>query len=81
MVLVVCTKMDGTYLTGRQPLFVGSNLSKSQVTSTGDPQGSVLCPIFLNIYIEDIADHLLSIIRTLTDDTSLAFTESNVAYI
>jgi hypothetical protein len=41
----------------------------------------VLGPLFFLIYINDIADHLLSITRIFADDTSLAFTASNIADI
>ena len=71
-----------SYLTGRtQRVFVGSSLSQSQVTSAGVPQGSVLGPLFFLIYINDIADNLLSITRIFADDTSLAFTASNISDI
>ena len=75
-------KWAESYLTARQQqVFVGSSLSNYQVTSAGVPQGSVLGPLFFLIYINDIADHLLSITRIFADDTSLAFTASNVADI
>ena len=68
-----------SYLTRRtQKVFVGSSLSESQVTSAGVPQGSVLGPLFFLIFINDIADNLLSITRIFADDTSLAFTASNI---
>ena len=71
-----------SYLTGRtQRVFVGSSLSQSQVTSAGVPQGSVLGPLFFLIFINDIADNLLSITRIFADDTSLAFTASNISDI
>ena len=56
-------------------------MSNCQFTSAGVPQGSVLGPLFFLIYVNDIADHLLSITRIFADDTSLAFTASNVADI
>ena len=75
-------KWAESYLTGRQQqVFVGSSLSNRQVTSAGVPQGSVLGPLFFLIYINDIAEHLLSITRIFADDTSLAFTASNVTDI
>ena len=75
-------KWAESYLTGRQQqVFVGSSLSNCQVTSAGVPQGSVLGPLFFLVYINDIAEHLLSITRIFADDTSLAFTASNVTDI
>ena len=56
-------------------------MSKSQVTTAGVPQGSVLDPLFFLIFINDIAEHLLSITRIFADDTSLAFTASNISDI
>ena len=75
-------KWAESYLTGRQQqVFVGSSLSNCQVTSAGVPKGSVLGPLFFLVYINDIAEHLLSITRIFADDTSLAFTASNVTDI
>ena len=39
---------------------------------------SVLGPLFFLIYVNDIAENLLSITRLFADDTSLAFSSSDV---
>ena len=44
-------------------------MSDFQFLSAGVPQGSVLGPLFSLIYVNDIADNLLSL---FADDTSIA---------
>ena len=67
------------YLTNRtQKVFIGSSMSNSKFTTAGVPQGSVLGPLFFLVYVNDIIDNLLSIARLFADDTSLAFTTSNL---
>ena len=64
-----------SYLTERrQKVFIGSSYSEVKVTKAGVHQCSVLGPLFFLIYINDIADDLLSITRIFADDTSLSFT-------
>ena len=53
-------------------------MSNSKFTTAGVPQGSVLGPLFFLVYVNDIIDNLLSIARLFADDTSLAFTTSNL---
>ena len=68
------------YLSDRtQKVFIGSSMSNPKHTSAGVPQGSVLGPLFFLVYVNDIIDNLLSITRLFADDTSLAFTSSNLA--
>ena len=71
-----------SYLTDRrQKTFIGSSYSEVKVTTAGVPQGSVLGPLFFLIYINDIADNLLSITRIFADDTSLSFTCNSLSDI
>jgi len=42
------------------------------------PQGSVLGPLLFLVYVNDITQNVLSIIRLFADDTSLASTISNI---
>ena len=67
------------YLSQRkQKVFIGSSVSNFQFLSAGIPQGSVLGPLFFLIYVNDIADNLLSITRLFADDTSIASSSSNL---
>ena len=61
------------YITDRhQCVFINASLSNTLFTNAGVPQGSVLGPIMFLIYINDIADNLVSITRLFADDTSLS---------
>ena len=42
------------------------------------PQGSVLGPLLFLVYVNDITQNVLRIIRLFADDTSLASTTSNI---
>ena len=42
------------------------------------PQGYVLGPLLVLVYVYDIVEHLVSICRLFADDTSLSFTSSNI---
>ena len=55
----------------------GQHLSWSDVL-TGVPQGSILGPLLLLIYINDLSDGLQCIPKLFTDDTSLFTTVHNV---
>ena len=55
-----------------------SSVSDFQFLSAGVPQGSFLGPLFFLIYVNDIADNLLSITRLFADDTSIASSSSNL---
>ena len=47
----------------------------------GVPQGSVLGPLLLLVYINDIAKHLLSLTRLFADDSSLFYSAAHIADI
>ena len=66
------------YLSDRsQRVFIGTSYSRSERILAGVPQGSVLGPLLFLIYVNDITESLLSIVRLFEDDTSLACTTSN----
>ena len=70
------------YLSNRkQNVFIGSSMSAPKVISAGVPQGTVLGPLFFLIYINDIAESLLSIVRLFADDTSMACSSANLQAI
>ena len=60
----------------QQSVIVGSTRS-----SSGDPQGSVLGPLFVLVYVNDISDTLLGSSRLFADDTSLSCSVSNISDI
>ena len=45
------------------------------------PQGSALGPLLFLVYINDIAENLISVTRLFADDSSLAISSDNVNYI
>ena len=70
-----------SYISNRkQSVFIGNEKSPLQLTNAGVPQGSVLGPLlsclFL-LYVNDIADNLISLSRLFADDTSLSFTSAS----
>lgn len=70
------------YLLNRhQKVFVNSTFSSEKITTAGVPQGSVLGPLLFLIYVNDIADNLLSITRLFADDSSLSISSSNMNFI
>ena len=60
---------------------IGSSVSSTKSTNAGVPQGSVLGPLFFLIYINDIAEQLLSVFRIFADDTLLSCTSSDISHI
>ncbi len=70
------------YLTSRrQKVFVSSSYSVEKHINAGVPQGSVLGPLLFLIYVNDIAESLVSITRLFADDSSLAVSNSDSAVI
>ena len=54
-------------------------LSMIFLVTTGVPQGSVLGPLLFLIYVNDIADSLLSLTRLFADDGSVYYSASSNA--
>ncbi len=70
------------YLSSRsQKVFVGQSYSDTKLIKAGVPQGSVLGPLLFLIYVNDIADKLLSTTRLFADDSSLAVSSSDINFI
>ena len=63
-----------------QKVFVNGTFSSLKFILAGDPQGSVLGPLFFLIYINDLADYLHGM-AMFADDTSLSFSSNNLAFI
>jgi flagellar biosynthesis protein FlhB len=57
----------------RQKVVIKNNSSAYCEISAGVPQGSVLEPLLFIIYINDIADKLISLSRLFADDTSFGY--------
>ena len=67
------------YLSNRsQRVFINSSFSETSILNAGVPQGSVLGPLLFLIYVNDIADSLLSTTRLFADDSSLAVSSQNI---
>jgi hypothetical protein len=63
-----------SYLQDRQQRVVINNSSSSLCNvSAGVPQGSVLVPLLFILYINDIAENLISLSRLFADDTSFSY--------
>ena len=56
----------------KQRVVIKDNSSTLQTVSAGVPQGSVLGPLLFIIYINDIAENLISLTRLFADDTSFS---------
>ena len=62
--------MISDYLSDRtQRVAVKSCVSSTRSVNAGVPQGSVLLPLLFLIYVNDIADSLLSLTRLFADDS------------
>jgi hypothetical protein len=67
-----------SYLKARgQQVVIKSNSSAYCEISTGVPQGSVLGTLLLIIYINDMADKLVSLSRLFADDTSFGYSNQD----
>ena len=67
------------YLNGRQQkVIIRGCTSTFKVIQAGVPQGSVLGPLLFLIYVNDIADSLLSLTRLFADDSSLFYSASSL---
>lgn len=68
-----------SYLSNRkQRVVLNSSFSETKDVSAGVPQGSVLGPLLFLIYVNDIAEQLLSLTRLYADDSSLFVSASNI---
>ena len=67
------------YIANReQSVVVNNNNSSFRYTTAGVPQGSVLGPFLFLIYINDIAENLISLARLFADDTSLLYSSKRI---
>ena len=55
-----------------------SSTSSLLSVNAGVPQRSVLGPLLFLVYVNDIADNLLSLVRLFADDSSLFFSAANL---
>ena len=66
------------YLSSRkQRVQINSSTSSLLSDKAGVPQGSVLGPLIFLVYVIDIADNLLSLVRLFADDSYLFFSVAN----
>ena len=67
------------YLSSRkQRVKINSATSSLLSVNAGVPQGSVLGPLLFLVYVNDIAENLLSLVRLFADDSSLFFSATNL---
>ena len=67
-----------SYLKSRRQKVVIKNNSAYCELSAGVPQGSVLDPLLFIIYINDIADKLISLSRLFADDTLFGYSNQDI---
>ena len=56
---------------------INSATSSLLSVNAGIPQGSMLGSILFLVYVNDIAENLLSLVRLFADDSSLFFSATN----
>lgn len=79
---IVLNKWITHYLHNRtQKVFVNGSFSDSKIITAGVPQGSVLGPLLFLVYVNDIADSLLSTTRLFADDSLLAVSSCDINFI
>ena len=67
------------YLSDRKQKVQINNATSSLLSvNAGVPQGSVLGPLLFLVYVNDIAENLLSLVRLFADDSSLFFSATNI---
>ena len=67
------------YLSERQQkVIIRGCISSPKPINAGVPQGSVLGPLLFLIYVNDIADSLLSLTRLFADESSLFYSASSL---
>ena len=67
------------YLSSRkQRVQINSSTSSLLSVNAGVPHGSVLGPLLFLVYVNDIADNLLGLVRLFADDSSLFFSAANL---
>ena len=65
----------------KQKVMYKDMLSPCRSINAGVPQGSVLGPLLFLIYVNDVAENMISLCRLFADDNSLQYTSYNVANI
>jgi hypothetical protein len=66
-----------SYLKARRQIVIRNNSSAYCEISAGGPHNSVLEPLLFIIYINDIADKLISLSRLFADDTSFCYSNQD----
>ena len=67
------------YLSSRkQRVKIHSATSSLLSVNAGVPQGSALGPLLFLVYVNDIAENLLNLVRLFADDSSLCFSATNL---
>ena len=62
-----------------QRVVLNGKYSHWELIKSGVPQGSILCPMFFLVYINDLADNVNCCIKLFADDTSLFSVVRDVA--